>query len=630
MNPKKNFIIDFDSTFTKVEGLDELARISLADQVNASDLVTEIQTITDQGMTGELSFRESLNARLRLLKANRTHISKLIHFLRDHVSASIKRNKVFIQTYANDIFIVSSGFIEFIEPIVVEYGIKPKNIFANQFTFDKAGNIIGFDTSNPLSENNGKVKLMSTLNLQGDVYVIGDGYTDYEIRKTGLANKFYAFTENVTRQNVVEKADHVTPSLDEFLYINKLPMATSYPKSRIHVLLLENIHPNAQMVFEDEGYTIRVISGGLDEQELCKEIKNVSILGIRSKTKITKRIIQETNKLMAIGAFCIGTNQIDLEACTDKGITVFNAPYSNTRSVVELAIAEIIMLMRNLPDKSRLMKTGHWRKSATHSYEIRGKSLGIIGYGNIGSQLSVVAEALGMKIYYYDLTEKLALGNAKKCKSLEELFSISDVISLHVDGRSENQKLIGEKAFEQMKEGVIFLNLSRGAVVDIPALVKALKQGKVRGAGVDVFPQEPKNNQETFISELRNMDNVILTPHIGGSTQEAQANIGNFVPNKIVKYINTGNTMGSVNIPEIQLPNLQNAHRLMHIHENRSGIIFQINQILAKHNTNVVGQYLKTNERIGYVITDIDKDYSKEIIKEFKAIQGTIRFRILY
>ncbi len=630
MNPKKNFIIDFDSTFTKVEGLDELAKISLADQNNVDQITAQIKAITDQGMTGEISFRQSLEKRLDLLKANRNHINKLIDFLKDKVSVSVIRNKIFLETYADDIFIVSSGFREFIEPIVVEYGIKPENVYANEFIFDEEGNVIGFDASNPLSKNNGKVKLMSELNLKGDIYVIGDGYTDYEIKKAGFANKFYAFTENVSRDSVIEKADHITPSLDEFLYVHKLPMAISYPKSRINVLLLENVHPKAKQIFEKEGYNVQTVAGALDEDELCEAIKNVSIVGIRSKTHITKKVLKHANKLIGVGAFCIGTNQIDLEACAEKGIAVFNAPYSNTRSVVELAIAEIIMLMRNLPDKTESMKKGSWDKSATNSFEIRGKKLGLVGYGNIGTQLSVVAEAMGMEIYFYDLVDKLAIGNAKKCDTLEELLNLSDIVSLHVDGRPENKNFIGEKEFSQMKDGVTFLNLARGFVVEIPALVQALQSGKVRGAGVDVFPQEPKNNQEEFVSELRIMNNVILTPHIGGSTQEAQENIGSFVPNKMIEYVNTGNTFGSVNLPQIQLPKLENAHRLMHIHENKSGIISQMNQILAQHDANITGQYLKTTEKIGYVITDVNKEYSKEVVKALKNIEGTIRFRVLY
>jgi len=630
MNPKKNFIIDFDSTFTKVEGLDELAKISLADQNNVDQITAQIKAITDQGMTGEISFRQSLEKRLDLLKANRNHINKLIDFLKDKVSVSVIRNKIFLETYADDIFIVSSGFREFIEPIVIEYGIKPENVYANEFIFDEEGNVIGFDASNPLSKNNGKVKLMSELNLKGDIYVIGDGYTDYEIKKAGFANKFYAFTENVSRDSVIQKADHITPSLDEFLYVHKLPMAISYPKSRINVLLLENVHPKAKQIFEKEGYNVQTVAGALDEDELCEAIKNVSIVGIRSKTHITKKVLKHANKLIGVGAFCIGTNQIDLEACAEKGIAVFNAPYSNTRSVVELAIAEIIMLMRNLPDKTESMKKGSWDKSATNSFEIRGKKLGLVGYGNIGTQLSVVAEAMGMEVYFYDLVDKLAIGNAKKCDTLEELLNLSDIVSLHVDGRPENKNFIGEKEFSQMKHGVTFLNLARGFVVEIPALVQALQSGKVRGAGIDVFPEEPKNNQEEFVSELRTMNNVILTPHIGGSTQEAQENIGSFVPNKMIEYVNTGNTFGSVNLPQIQLPKLENAHRLMHIHENKSGIISQMNQILAQHDANITGQYLKTTEKIGYVITDVNKEYSKEVVKALKNIEGTIRFRVLY
>jgi len=414
------------------------------------------------------------------------------------------------------------------------------------------------------------------------------------------------------------------------LYVHKLPMAISYPKSRINVLLLENVHAKAKQIFEEEGYNVRTVTGALDEDELCEAIKNVSIVGIRSKTHITKKVLEHANKLIGVGAFCIGTNQIDLEACAEKGVAVFNAPYSNTRSVVELAVAEIIMLMRNLPDKTESMKKGSWDKSATNSFEIRGKKLGLVGYGNIGTQLSVVAEAMGMEVYFYDLVDKLAIGNAKKCDTLEELLNISDIVSLHVDGRPENKNFIGEKEFSQMKDGVTFLNLARGFVVEIPALVQALQSGKVRGAGVDVFPEEPKNNQEEFVSELRTMNNVLLTPHIGGSTQEAQENIGSFVPNKMIEYVNTGNTFGSVNLPQIQLPKLENAHRLMHIHENKSGIISQMNQILAQHDANITGQYLKTTEKIGYVITDVNKEYSKEVVKALKNIEGTIRFRVLY
>ena len=333
---------------------------------------------------------------------------------------------------------------------------------------------------------------------------------------------------------------------------------------------------------------------------------------------------------MVIGAFCIGTNQIDLREATRKGVAVFNAPFSNTRSVVELAIPEMIMLMRNITDKSVKMHQGEWDKSAKGSFEVRGKKLGLIGYGNIGTQLSVLAESMGMKVFYYDTEEKLSLGNATKCKTMKEVLEKVDVVSLHVDGRPSNDNLIGEKEFDLMKKGVIFINLSRGHVVDIAALKANIQNGKVAGCAIDVFPQEPASNNEEFVSELRGMRNTILTPHIGGSTLEAQENIGNFVPTKIMDYINTGSTSNSVNFPNLTLPILENAHRLIHIHNNVPGILARINQVLADHGINIVGQYLKTNESIGYVITDINKDYDKEVITKLRAIDNTIKFRMLY
>jgi D-3-phosphoglycerate dehydrogenase len=460
--------------------------------------------------------------------------------------------------------------------------------------------------------------------------VIGDGYTDYEIKHAGLANKFYAFTENVERENIMGKADHITPSLDEFLYLNKLNTSISYPKNRINVLLLENVHSVAVELMKAEGFTVETHPASLSEEELCKKIKNVSVLGIRSRTQVTEKVLQHANRLMAIGAFCIGTNQVDLKAATKKGVAVFNAPYSNTRSVVELALAEMIMLLRNILDKSNKMHNGTWDKSASGSFEVRGKKLGIIGYGNIGTQLSVLAESLGMNVFYYDIEEKLSLGNATRCKSLKEILQLADVISLHVDGRKSNTNLISSREFDWMKKGVVFINLSRGHVVDIAALKANILSGKVAGCAIDVFPQEPDSNKEEFVSELRGLPNTILTPHIGGSTVEAQQNIGNFVPGKFFDYINTGSTSSSVNFPNLTLPTLENAHRLIHIHNNVPGILAQINNVLANHNINIVGQYLKTNELIGYVITDIDKEYHKDVITDLRGIEHTIKFRVLY
>ena len=430
MKPQKYFIIDFDSTFTKVEAFDVLAEISLRDHPEYKNRTQQVVEITNQGMSGALSFRESLERRLALIGAEKRHLPLLVEELKKLVSESFKRNRDFFQTHASEIFIISNGFKEFIEPVVTEYGIKPENIFANTFEFDASGKITGFDRNNPLSVNNGKVEQIRKLNLPGDVYVIGDGYTDYEIKHSGLANKFFAFTENVEREQVVSRADHVAPSLDEFLFLNKLNTSISYPKNRIQVLLLENVHPIAIQMMRQEGFQVETYTAAMTEEELCEKIRNVSILGIRSKTMVTAKVLENANRLMAIGAFCIGTNQIDIKAATKKGVAVFNAPFSNTRSVVELAIAQMILLIRNIPDKSARMHQGIWDKSASGSYEVRGKKLGIVGYGNIGTQLSVIAESLGMKVLYYDREEKLALGNATKCRKLDELLEQADIVSL--------------------------------------------------------------------------------------------------------------------------------------------------------------------------------------------------------
>lgn len=630
MKLNKYFVIDFDSTFTKVEAFDALADISLEGHPDKEINKEKIVEITNQGMNGSISFRESLEQRLALLAPEKKHLQPLIQVLKSKVSESFKRNKEFFQKHAENIFIISNGFKEFIEPVVTEFGIKPENILANEFVFDAGGKVIGFDTNNPLSANNGKVEQLKKLNLPGDVYVIGDGYTDYEIKHAGLANKFYAFTENVERENILSKADHIAPSLDEFLYLNKLNTAISYPKNRLNVLLLENVHPVAIQLMKAEGFSVETYSAALTEDELCEKIKNVAVLGIRSKTQVTAKVLEHANRLMVIGAFCIGTNQIDLRTATKKGVAVFNAPFSNTRSVVELAVAEIIMLMRGIIDKSSKMHSGTWDKSAKGSYEVRGKKLGLIGYGNIGTQLSVLAESLGMKVLYYDREEKLSLGNAVKCKSMKDVLEQADVVSLHVDGRDSNTNLIGEKEFALMKSGVIFINLSRGHVVDIKALRDNVLSGKIAGCAVDVYPYEPVSNDEEFMSDLRGLPNTILTPHIGGSTHEAQENIGNFVPGKLMDYINTGSTSNSVNFPNLTLPSLDNAHRLIHIHNNVPGILAKINKVLADHGVNIVGQYLITNDQIGYVITDINKGYNPAIVKDLRAVENTIKFRVLY
>ncbi|MFV0248897.1 MAG: phosphoglycerate dehydrogenase [Tenacibaculum sp.] len=626
---KKYFIFDFDSTLTRVEALDILAEISLENNPDKAEITKRIAAITKSGIDGEIPFTESLEKRIKLLNANKLSLNILIERLRGKVSKSIEENKEFFQKFSENIYVVSAGFKEFIVPIVAAYNILPKRVYANTFKFDSHGVIIGFDKKNVLSTHNGKIQCLKSLNLKGEIQVIGDGYSDYVTKKAGIADKFFAYTENVSRAKTIANADYIITNFDEFLYLNNLPRKISYPKNRIKILLLEGVHPNAERNFKEDGFSVESIARSLSEDELVNKLKGVHVLGIRSKTKVSKRVIEAAEKLMVISAFCIGTKQIDLKACKEKGIVVFNAPYSNTRSVVELAIGEIIMLMRKTFQRSTEIHQGQWNKTAQGSREVRGKKLGIVGYGNIGKQLSVLAEALGMDVYYYDIEDKLALGNAKKVNTLKELLSVSDVLTLHVDDNPANKNFIAKQEINQMKNDAYLINLSRGFVLDIKALAEALKSKKLAGAAIDVYPEEPGKNGD-FFTELKGLPNVILTPHIGGSTEEAQKHIADFVPNKVMAYINTGNTVDAVNFPNIRLPKHKNAHRFLHIHKNMPGIMANINKVLARYKLNITGQYLSTDKNLGYVITDVDKEYNQEVITKLKRIEGTIKFRVLY
>lgn len=625
----KKYVFDFDSTLTSVEALDVLAEITLEHNPNRDETIKQIQEITNLGIDGDISFTESLKRRIALLKANKEDLDELVKRLDKKISKSIKENKEFFEKHSDDIYVISCGFKEFIDPIVAQYNIPSEKVYANTFEFDQEGYISGFDADNVLSAHNGKIDCLKNLNLEGEVQVIGDGYSDYVMREAGIADKFFAYTENVEREKAVKNADHVTPTIDEFLYLNKLPRNISFPKHRIKMLLLENVHPDAFENLKSDGFTVELIKTSLSEEELIEKIKGVHVIGIRSKTQITQKVLDAADKLMVIGAFCIGTTQINLQAAKERGVVVFNAPYSNTRSVVELAIGEIVMLARSIFPRSTEIHNGQWNKTAAGSQEVRGKNLGIIGYGNIGKQLSVLAESIGMHVYFYDVDEQLALGNATKCSSIEEVLKVADFVSLHVDDNKANTNLFNAERFAQMKEGSIFINLARGFVVDIPALVDALKSGHLKGAAVDVFPEEPAANGE-FYTELKGLDNVILTPHIGGSTMEAQRDIADFVPNKIMGYINSGNTVDAVNFPNIRLPKQENKHRFLHIHKNVPGVMAKINKVLAKYELNITGQFLSTDSDLGYVIVEVDKEYNQEVIKALRAVENTIKFRVLY
>ncbi len=406
---------------------------------------------------------------------------------------------------------------------------------------------------------------------------------------------------------------------------------TSLGKSKIKFLLLEGVHQSAVDTLKASGYTnIDYINTALPEDELIERIKDAHFVGIRSRTQLNETVFDAAEKLLAVGCFCIGTNQVDLQAAIARGITVFNAPYSNTRSVAELVLAEAIILLRGVAAKNAKAHRGEWNKSATDSYEIRGKTLGIIGYGSIGSQLSVMAESMGMEVKFYDTVTKLPLGNASQVGSLKELLGQSDIVSLHVPESASTQDMIGAEQLEQMKQGSILINAARGTVIDIDALCATLESGKLLGAAIDVFPVEPKSNQEEFISPLRAFDNVILTPHVGGSTMEAQENIGFEVAEKMVKYSDNGSTITSVNFPEVALPAHPDKHRLLHIHQNVPGVLTAINHVFSDHNINISGQYLQTNDKVGYVVMDIDAEHSELAVKQLKQVEGTIRCRVLF
>ncbi|MBB1572208.1 MAG: phosphoglycerate dehydrogenase [Propionibacterium sp.] len=393
-------------------------------------------------------------------------------------------------------------------------------------------------------------------------------------------------------------------------------------------LLLENIHSEAVRALEGRGYQVELRSGALGEAELADALEGVELLGIRSRTHITGTVLKAHPQLLAVGAFCIGTNQIDLPAAAAAGVAVFNAPYSNTRSVVELALGEIITMARRLGDKNASMHAGIWEKSANGSHEVRGRTLGIVGYGNIGSQLSVLAEAMGMKVYFYDVVDRLALGNATRVDSMQELFETCETISLHVDGRASNARLIGEREFAQMRPRTLFLNLCRGNVVDVDALAAALQSGHIAGAAVDVFPDEPKSKDELFVSPLQGISNVILTPHVGGSTLEAQVDIGRYVAGKLADYEAYGNTSMAVNLPEVSVP-VPQAERILHLHRNVPGVLARLNHTLAGHNMNIGSQTLSTLGEYGYVVTDVSGQHYEGLLAELQALEESIRVRMI-
>lgn len=409
-----------------------------------------------------------------------------------------------------------------------------------------------------------------------------------------------------------------------------VPNETSFPKSQIKVLLLENIHTSARAVLANEGFCLEVAESALNDDELLARISTVHVLGIRSKTRVSTRVLNEARRLLSIGCYCIGTNQVDLEGANQRGIPVFNAPFSNTRSVAELVIAEIISLSRQLTDRSREMHAGHWRKLSKASYEVRGKILGIVGYGHIGTQVGILAESLGMRVIFFDIAPRLPMGNNRPSSTLRELLSASDFVTLHVPETPQTKGLIGEAELGSMRPGSYLLNLSRGSVVSTSALAHALETGRLAGAALDVFPEEPQANTTAFVCELQNKANVILSPHVGGATEEAQESIGREVSHALIKYVNSGATTGSVNFPQVEPPPLKDRHRILNVHRNVPGVLSNINRIVSEVHANIESQILATDPNIGYLVMDLNRDVSDEVRTEVARLPTSVRTRVLY
>ncbi len=623
-------LLDFDSTLVGFESLEALAEVALDGRPDAEARRAEIARLTDEAMDGRLDFNEALTRRLALVEADRGHVQAVAGRAVAALTPSVRRNVEALRRHADRIHILSAGFREIIAPVAEAMGMDPSHVHANDLAYDGAGRVVGADGSNPLAYEDGKVEAIRALALDRPVVMVGDGWGDWRVREAGLADRFWAYTEVVTRDRVVAQADGVAATLDEILHAEGFAGRFSYPRGRMKVLLLENVHPTAVERFKAEGYAVETLKGALTEDRLVERIQGVHVLGVRSKSEVTARVLAAADKLLAIGAFCIGTNQIDLAAAAEKGVAVFNAPYSNTRSVVELVIGLTVALTRRVADKSAALHAGRWEKTADGAHELRGQTLGIVGYGAIGSQLSILAEAMGMKVVFHDLDEKLALGNARRVRSLDSVLAEADVLTVHVDGRRENAALIGATELARMKPGALFINLSRGHVVDIEALADAVRSGRLGGAAVDVFPEEPVANSDGFVTPLQGLPNVILTPHIGGSTEEAQEAIADFASERLLGFLNRGDTTFSVNLPNVRLSEVTGAHRLLHIHRNQPGVLAAINRALAEGGLNILAQHLKTDDRTGYVIVDVEGDYDPAALEGLKAVDGALRFRVLY
>jgi len=593
------FIIDFDSTFTQVEAMEELAAMSLKNDPEKDAIIEQIKHLTDLAMDGKMPFNKSLKARIALLSAKKYHINMLVNKLRKKVSPSFARNKAFFKQYQGRVLIVSGGFKEFIVPVVKSFNIDENCVYANTFIYDKKNNIIGADEDNFLAQNGGKVKLLKQLKLKGKVIAIGDGYTDYEMRESGMAEQFFAFTENIARERVIAKADYIAPSLDEILYKMKLPMALSFPKSRITAVLLGKDTFTAESFFQLEGY--KVIKRETLTTKTQTDLKEASIIVSSLKQEIEN--LNSFTKLISLAVWGGYNFQFNTHIAQQMAVPIFNAPFANTRSVVELGLGFMFQLSRQT------------------NTELRGKKIGIIGYGNAGSLMGVLAQNLGMEVLYFDEKDRAPLGNAIACKTIVDLLKKANFVV--VLNSKNTGTILAEKEIKQMQPLSCLINLSYDDSIDFLAAQKLVQSKKLFGLAVD-FQKEENFNKIEINSQ------IIATLNKRNNNKETQQNIAHFTTQKIIQYINTGNIGSSLNFPEIQLPALVGSHRFIHIHKNKPGILAKINAVLAKNKINIIGQYLKTNESLGYVITDVAKKYDNEVISELKKIEFTLKFRVIY
>ena len=639
----RNIIFDFDSTLINAEGNVLLLAHALerGQSPNKAELLEKLEELTRLATNGSIALVRAMSERYALTTLESGDVNAVAGEIIKTINPGIRETLDALRKRDKHIFVFSTSPEPIVRPVTDALGIPAENVLTNRLRYDKSGGILGIDESAPLCMTLGKVfvaeQLRTQERLEGPTAIVGDGFSDLSVKKNGMADMFVYYGGSVDREDIRLQADFAINRFDQLLPLLSSPEEYRPVKSQAEltdedmhtpqVVLLENIHAIAVDNLHDAQYDVGSYQPAWSEEELLAKAAHANVLGLRSKTKITASVIEHLHDLWLIGAFCIGTNQIDLEAATAAGVPVFNAPYSNTRSVAELVVGETIMLMRRTFEKSAAAHAGEWLKKAEGSTEIRGKTVGIVGYGHIGSQVSVLLENLGMTVLFHDIADKLPLGNALKVKDLYELLEKSDIVTLHVPDTPETRGMIGEKELVHMKRGTFLINASRGKVVDVEALRKMLEYGHLAGAAVDVFPQEPADNKEPFTTPLQGMPNVILTPHIGGSTLEAQQNIARYVSEKMISFIRTGCTMGSVNFPEVELPRVENTHRILHIHKNVPGVLAKINSVFARRNINVEGQILQTRGSIGYLIVDVDRDVSHQVFEIMKHITETVRVR---